>query len=82
MLTQAKIAVSLALAIATASAALAAPPRHAPRHQAAAMAHPAGVRQVPATAFLSFGSASSSARVATPTYMKIQDIGFRENLGD
>jgi hypothetical protein len=79
MLTKAKIAVCLALVIATASAATAAP-RHALRQQAAT-ARPAAARQVPARAFLSFGS-TSSVRAAKPTYMTIQDIGFKENLGD
>ena len=79
MLIKSKIALSAALVIAMASTAMAAP-RHALRHQAVT-AYPGAVR-VPAKAFLSFGSAASSARVAKPTYMTIQDIGFKENLGD
>jgi hypothetical protein len=71
MLTNSKIALSVALVLATASAALAAP-RHAVRHQTAT------VRQVPANAYLSFGS----VRPSEPSNMKIQDIGFNENLGN
>ncbi|HEY7300747.1 MAG TPA: hypothetical protein VH684_22850 [Xanthobacteraceae bacterium] len=70
MLTNSKIALSVALVLATASAALAAP-KHAVRHQTAT------VRQVPANAYLSFGS----VRRNEPSNMKIQDIGFNENLG-
>ena len=35
-------------------------------------------RQVPANAYLSFGS----VRPSEPSNMKIQDIGFKESLGD
>ena len=74
MLTNSKIALSVALVLATASAALAAP-KHTVRHQTAT------VRQVPANAYLSFGSVRPAASTNEPTYMKIQDIGFKENLG-
>ncbi|HEY7300940.1 MAG TPA: hypothetical protein VH684_23860 [Xanthobacteraceae bacterium] len=74
MLTNSKIALSLALVLG-ASAAVAAP-KHAVRH------HTAIQRQVPAAAYLSFGSVRSTGSVNTPTYMKIQDIGVKENLGD
>jgi hypothetical protein len=73
-----KIALSLALVFATASAAMAAP-KHAVRH------HAATARQLPASAYLSFGSSFGSVgganRVATPLYMTIQDIGIRESDG-
>jgi hypothetical protein len=79
MLTKSKIALSLALVLATASATLAAP-RHAVRQHAAA------ARALPARSYLSFGSSLASVRAADrttkPTYMTIQDIGFRESLGD
>ena len=58
MFTKSKTALLLALSIATASAAMAAP-KHAVRQQAAT-AHPAAARQVPARAFLSFGSAGNA----------------------
>ena len=70
MLTNTKIALSVALVLATASAALAAP-KHAVRHQTVT------VRQVPANAYSSFGS----VRRSEPSNMKIQDIGFKESLG-
>jgi hypothetical protein len=75
MLTNSKIALSLALVLGTVSAGLAAP-KHAVRH------HTAIQRQVPAGAYLSFGSVRPTGSVNTPTYMKIQDIGLKENLGD
>ena len=71
MLTNSKIALSLALVLATASAALAAP-KHTVRHQASI------ARQVPAGTYLSLARAAGSE----PSYMKIQDQGFRENLGN
>jgi hypothetical protein len=80
MLTKSKIALSLAVVIATGSAAMAAP-KHAVRHHMAA-AHSATTRQVPARAYLSLGSARAEGRVAKPSYMSIQDIGFKEYLGD
>jgi hypothetical protein len=71
MLTNSKIVLSLALVLATASAALAAP-KHPVRHDTAIQ------RQVPANAYLSFGAARSTGSVNQPTYMTIQDIGYRE----
>jgi hypothetical protein len=70
MLTNSKIALSVALVLATASAALAAP-KHTVRPATKVE------RQVPANAYLSFGS----VRPSEPSNMKIQDIGFKENLG-
>jgi hypothetical protein len=71
MLTNSKIALSAALVLATASAAVAAP-KQAVRHQTAVE------RQVPASAWLSFGSVRSTGSVNQPTYMTIQDIGNRD----
>jgi len=70
MLTKSKIALSVALVLATASAAFAAP-KHAVRPHAA----------IPANAYLSFGSVRPTNSVNQPSNMKIQDIGFKENLG-
>ena len=64
MLTNSKIALSVALVLATASAAVAAP-KHPVRHQ------PPTVQQVPASTY------QSSAN--QPLYMTIQDIGIRES---
>ena len=72
MLTNSKIALSIALVLATASAALAAP-KHAVRHQAPI------ARQVPASTYLSLASTTSTNE---PAYMKIQDQGFKEYLGN
>ena len=72
MLTNSKIALSVALVLATASAAVAAP-KHPVRHQTAVE------RQVPASAWLSFGSVRPANSANEPTYMKIQDIGIKEN---
>lgn len=80
MLTKSRIALSLAVVIATASAAMAAP-KHAARHHMRAT-HSTTARHVPARTYLSFGWAGARGRVATPTYMRIQDIGFKEYLGD
>ena len=74
MLTNLKIALSVALVLATASAAVAAP-KHAVRHQTAVE------RQVPASALLSFGSARSTGSVNQPLYITIQDIGNRQGDG-
>jgi len=63
MLTNSKIALSVALVLATASAAVAAP-KHPVRHQTPT------VQQVPA------GTYQSSAN---QLYMTIQDIGIRES---
>ena len=84
MLTNSKIALSVALVLATASPAIAAP-KHAVRHQTTV------ARQVPAGAYLSFarhqgtylgvGSARASASVNESCYLKIQDIGNEEGNG-
>jgi hypothetical protein len=74
MLTNSKIALSVALVLATASAALAAP-KHPVRHNTAIQ------RQVPASAWLSFGSVRSTGSVNQSLYMTIQDIGIRESDG-
>ena len=84
MLTNSKIALSVALVLATASAAIAAP-KHAVRHQ------PTVAQQVPAGAYLSFarhqgtylgvGSARASGSVNESCYLKIQDIGNEEGNG-
>jgi len=74
MLTNSKIALSVALVLATASAALAAP-KQAVRHDTAIQ------RQVPANAYLSFGAVRSTSSVNQPLYMTIQDIGYREGNG-
>jgi len=71
MLSNAKIALSLAL-VATASGAMAAP-KHAVRHHSA-RAHSAVAWQMPATSYQSFGSMTGSRRVAKPTYMNSRDI--------
>jgi hypothetical protein len=70
MLTNSKIALSVALVLATASAATAAP-KHAVRHQTIQ-------QQVPANAYLSFGAVR--ATTVKSSNQKIQDIGFDENL--
>jgi hypothetical protein len=84
MLTNLKIALSVALVLATASAAIAAP-KHAVRHQTTV------ARQVPAGAYLSFarqqgtylgvGSARASGAANESCYLKIQDIGIDESNG-
>jgi hypothetical protein len=85
MLTNSKIALSVALVLATASAAIAAP-KHAVRHQTTV------TRQVPADTYLSFarhqggtylgvGSARASGSANEPCYLKIQDIGIDANNG-
>ena len=84
MLTNSKIALSVALVLATASAAIAAP-KHAVRHQTTV------AQQVPAGAYLSFarqqgtylgvGSARASGSVNESCYLKIQDIGNEEGNG-
>ena len=75
MLTNSKIALSVALVLATTSAAIAAP-KHAVRHQTTV------ARQVPAGAYLSFaGPARASGSVNESCYLKIQDIGIDESNG-
>ena len=72
MLTNAKIALSLALFVATASGAVAAS-KHAVRHHSARV-HSAVAWQMRATSYQSFGSMTGSRRVAKPTYMNSRDI--------
>jgi hypothetical protein len=75
MLTNSKIALSVALVLATASAAVAAP-KHTVRHPTAIE------RQVPANARLSFGSVQPGKSANEPTYLKIQDQSYwRDNVG-
>ena len=84
MLTNSKIALSVALVLATASAAIAAP-KQAVRHQTTV------AQQVPTGAYLSFarqqgtyrgvGSAHASGSVNESCYLKIQDIGNEEGNG-
>ena len=74
MLTNSKIALSVALVLATASAAVAAP-KHPVPHQTLT------VQQVPAGAYLSFASAPRPNSVNEPAYMKIQDQGIRDGDG-
>jgi hypothetical protein len=71
MLTNSKIALSIAIVLATASAATAAP-KQAVRHQTTIQ------HQVPANAYLSFGAVR--ATTGKPSNVKIQDIGFNESL--
>ena len=66
MLTNSKIALSVALVLATASAAVAAP-KHAVRHRTAIE------RQVRANAWLSFGSVRPANWANEPTYMYNED---------
>jgi hypothetical protein len=75
MLTKSKIALSVALVLATASASIAAP-KHTVRHPSTS------ARQLPAGAYLSFATVRATNSVKEPTYMRIQDQGIRENLGD
>ncbi|HEY1861913.1 MAG TPA: hypothetical protein VGG61_16245 [Gemmataceae bacterium] len=75
MLTNSKIALSVALVLATASAALAAP-KQAVRHQTTIQ------QQLPASVYLSFRSVRPTNSVNEPSNMKIQDIGFKESLGN
>ena len=62
MLTNSKIALSVALVLATASAAIAAP-KHAVRHQTTV------ARQVPAGAYLSFAHQPPARAEPTPRYV-------------
>ena len=81
MLTKSKIGLSIAFFLATAPAAMAAP-KHPVRHHSA-MVHSAMVRQLPASSYLSFGSAAGAGRVIEPTYMRIQTIGIiKDDQGD
>jgi hypothetical protein len=72
MLTNSKIALSVALVLATVSAAVAAP-KHPARHRTAIE------RQVPANDWLSFNSVRPANSANEPTYMKIQDIDAAAN---
>ena len=72
MLTNAKIALSLALFVATALGAVAAS-KHAVRHHSA-RAHSTVAWQMPATSYQSLGSMTGSRRVTKPTYMNSRDI--------
>jgi hypothetical protein len=76
MLTNSKIALSIAIVLATASAAAAAP-KLAVHHQAAT------ARQLPADANVGAGSVRSGDLVSAynPCYFKIQTIGNREGDG-
>ena len=49
----------------------------APGRQHSATVHSAMVRQLPASSYLSFGSAGGAGRVIEPTYMRIQTIGIK-----
>ena len=77
MITKSKIGLSLALVLVTASAATAAP-KHPVRGRSATV-HSAMVRRLPASSYLSFGSAAGAGRAIEPTYMRIQTIGIKEN---
>jgi hypothetical protein len=70
MLTNSKIALSISLILATASAATAAPKQ--------AVRQTTIQHQVPANAYLTFGAVR--ATTVKPSNVKIQDIGFNENL--
>jgi hypothetical protein len=73
MLTNSKIALSLALVLSTVSIATAAP-KHAAHHRTTIH------RQVPATAYLSFGAVRPTPSVQEPAYMRYQDQGIRNYL--
>jgi hypothetical protein len=75
MLTNSKIALSIAIVLATASAAAAAPHKHAVRHQTATARH------LPAASYLRTGSARSADSVNESCYFKIQDIGNEDSNG-
>jgi hypothetical protein len=77
MLTNSKIALSVALVLATASAAAAAPHKSAVHHQTATARH------LPAASYLDTRSAASGEAVNSinPCYFKIQTIGNREGNG-
>jgi len=64
MLTNSKIALSVALVLATVSTALAAPKEATVRHQ------PTIQQQIPANAYMSFGAVRSSGSVTTPSNSK------------
>ena len=74
MLTNSKIALSIAIVLATASAAIAAP-KHWVRHQTATARH------LPAASYLRTSSARFSGSVNESCYFKIQDIGHEDSNG-
>jgi hypothetical protein len=82
MLTNSKIALSVALVLATASVALAAP-KHAVRHQTTTVQ-----LRIPVTSYTSFAAAPPAnsfhaRRVANqPSNFTIQDIGFNQDIGN
>ena len=76
MMTRSKIALSIALVLGTVSAAAAAT-KHPAHHQRTVVE-----RQVPAAAYQSFGFARGSARAHEPTYMYVQDEGYKNSLGE
>jgi hypothetical protein len=76
MLTKSKIALSLALVLGSASVAIAAPKHHPVRHQSTIQ------RQVPASAYLSFGAVRPTRTVQEPEYMKFQDQGIKDYIGE
>jgi hypothetical protein len=77
MLTNSKIALSVALVLATASAAAAAAAKHAVHHQTATE------RQPYADTYLGAGSSRASDPVnsGNPCYFKIQSIGNKDSNG-
>jgi hypothetical protein len=77
MLTNSKIALSVALVLATASAAAAAPKPAVRHHQTAT------VRHLPAASYLRTGSArfGDSVNTGNPCYFKIQTIGNEDSDG-
>jgi hypothetical protein len=84
MLTNLKITLSVALVLGTASAALAAP-KHAVLHHKMRMTQ----QQVPPRSYLSLGGTRSTVlrvrstgQIADPSNFKIEDIGFRQDLGN
>ena len=78
MLTDSKIALSIAIVLATASAAVAAPHKPAVHHQTATARH------LPAASYLHTGSARSgdSVNSGNPCYFEIQTIGDEESNGE
>jgi hypothetical protein len=75
MLTYSNIALSLALVLGTASVATAAP-KHSVHHHLAA-----GARQVPSTAYRSYGSVRGTGQAYEPSYMSIQDQDWKNQIG-
>jgi hypothetical protein len=75
MLTDSKIALSIAIVLATASAAVAAPHKPAVHHQTATARH------LPAASHLRTSSARFNGSVNESCYFKIQDIGNEDSNG-